>query len=189
MNFKRITLFAVLAFAVSCFAQAPTPPVTTTLPGYSVQLAAGYSYITNATTNNGFFSTIDVPLYHDKSNAFAISGVGNYFSISNPSSYYVSGGPTAHFQYSKPSLLNGQVFEPFAGVGFGVTRSVSTSTETPSGAMHFGFDIHGGLDTILKGNVSWRIVQVAWIHSTLYPGGSVAVSNIGQVTTGIGIRF
>lgn len=192
----RKLLFAFLLFAFPLFAQTTTttPPATTTtssttLPGWAVQVSAGYSYITNANENNGFFSSIDVPLYHDKSNNFSISGSGSYFSITTPSSYFVGAGPVLHGAWSSPNLLNGQVFEPFAGLDFGVTRSVDSSTGTPTGATKFGFGVKGGLDTILKGNVVWRIFQVEFIHSTLYPGNSVTVSNIGQISTGIGFRF
>jgi hypothetical protein len=188
---RRFLVVLTLLFLSSglVWAQTPTPAPAPTLPGYAIQLSAGYSYISNAPTNNGFFSSLDVPMWHDPSNKFAISGSGSYFTMSTPSSYFAGGGPVAHFQYSNKNLLNGQVFQPFVGADFGVTRSIDTSTGLSTGSTHFGVGIKGGLDTVLTGNVSWRVFQVEWIHSTLYPGNSVTISNIGQISTGLNIRF
>ena len=182
-----VSLFAALLLAVCSFGQ--TTPAPTELPGYSVQVLAGYSLVTGAGNNNGFFSSVAVPAWHNKSNSLAVQARADYFSINKPSSYYVGGGPEFRYAFAKPTIFNGQVFEPFADVQIGAAETSDPATGNPTGTKHFALKVGGGLDTVLKGNVTWRLFQVDWIHSTIYPGNGIVLSNFAQISTGIGIRF
>jgi len=193
---RYISAIAVILLAASLGLAQTTPPSTpapsTNLPGWAVQLTGGYSLVAGANTNNGFFSSVAVPVWHSKNNALGVQGRGDYFSVSKPTSYFVGGGPELRGQFSKDTLLNGQVFEPFATVEFGLSKLADTTDSAGATISHptkFAFKIGGGLDTILKGNVTWRLVEVDYIHSSIYPNNGLVVSNFAQVSTGIGIRF
>jgi hypothetical protein len=188
-NPKAATAVILLLVAPGLmFAQAPPA----NLPGYTVQLTAGYSLLTGAQNNNGFFSSVAVPIktFNNKY-SFSLSGRADYFSIATPSSYVIAGGPEARFQFSKPDLMGGIVFQPFGNVMLGMAKSACPAAgcaPTVDTSGKFAFKIGGGLDVPLKGGVVARLFQVDYIKASIYPNGLV-LSNFAQVTTGLGIRF
>lgn len=190
--FRIAMLVALTAFA----AHAQTAP--SDLPGYSVSLFAGYSATTGNQTNNGFFSSVAIPV-HQFQSAFGkqygmnLAVRGDYFSISKPSTYVLTGGPELRFQISKPDILNGQVLQPFINIGMGGARSqcVSDSSCAPTAdqSTHFAAKVGGGLDIPISAKVNMRIFEIDFIHSTIFPTGNVVVSNFAQISAGIGLKF
>lgn len=192
---KRFALAVAFFFALPVFAQQGG---VSQLPGYNISIAGGYAATTGNATNNGFWSSLAVPV-HQFQSAFGkeygmnLAIRGDYFTISQPSTYVVTGGPELRFQISKPTLLNGQAFQPFINTGLGAARSQCVSTMTcPAGSdqsTHFAFKFGGGLDIPTNSALSIRIVEVDWIHSTIFPTGSVTISNAAQISTGLSIKF
>jgi len=177
---KKSLCLAVLVFAaISSFAQAPA-----SLPGYQVSLAAGYSLLTGAQNNNGFFSSVAAPLYLlNKKYSVSIAGRGDYFSIATPSSYVVAGGPEFRFQFSSATFFSGRVFQPYANVGGGMAHSSSNSTIYPA------WKVGGGLDLVGNSTLSYRLLEVDYIHSTIFPSNHVVLQNFAQVMTGLKLSF
>ena len=96
-------------------------------------------------------------------------------------------------QFAKADLLSGTVFQPFANFGLGVARAQCASSNTcPAGtsaATHFASKLGGGLDIPLNSKLSLRLVEIDWIHSSQFPTGHILISNLAQVSAGIGIKF
>lgn len=177
-----------LAFAIGgCFAQSAPP----SLPGYQVSLAAGYSLTTGAQNNNGFFSSVAVPLYTFKNKwDLNIAGRGDYFSIATPSTFVITAGPEGRFQFSSPTFFSGKVFQPFGNVGFGVAKSNCSATAAVcNSASYSAVKLGGGLDLVGTPTLTYRLFEFDYIRSTIFPGGSVQLSNFAQVTTGLKINF
>jgi hypothetical protein len=200
---KKILVFAVFLLvlhlaAPSCLAQSTVPPPAS-LPGYSVSFSAGYSATTGNATNNGFWGSIAVPLYTFQSLVakkydMSLSLRGDYFSLSKPADYVLTGGPEFRLQFSKPNLLNGQAFQPFANVGIGFARNQCVAAQNCAAGVdqttHAAFKIGGGLDIPVNATMSIRLLELDFIHSSLIPGtGNVVVSNAAQLSAGIGLRF
>lgn len=184
---SAVTVVLALAFlATFAFAQAPA-----SLPGYQVSLAAGYSLTTGAQNNNGFFSSVGVPLYTFKDKwDVNIAGRGDYFSIATPSTYVITAGPEGRFQFSSASFFNGKVFQPFGNVGFGVAKSNCSATAAVcNGNSYAAVKLGGGLDLVGTPTLTYRLFEFDYIKSTIFPGGSVKLSNFAQVTTGLKINF
>jgi hypothetical protein len=175
---KKWGLFVVL-LALSTLAASQAPP---DLPGYSVQITGGYSLLTGAQTSNGFFTEAAVPFhtFHD-TNSVTVSGKADYFQVASPASNVIAAGPEVRFQFSKANFINGQVFQPFAHAEFGAARA--------SGDTKTAWVIGGGLDMPDGQSLTWRIFEVDYVHSTLFPNNAVAESNWAQVKTALGIRF
>jgi hypothetical protein len=197
MRMKLVLRLVVVAVAFlfvvfsACFAQsAPTP-----LPGYNIQISAGYSLLSGAQNNNGMFASVAVPIWTRNSvNTFTVSGRADYFTVTSPSVYVVTAGPEVRYQFSRASILGGMVFQPFGNMGMGTGRSscvnAGTCTATSSaGASHFAFKFGGGLDVPVSSTLTMRVFEVDWIHSTLFPGNSLTLTNVPQVTSGISLRF
>ena len=175
-----VVLFAVLALSLAVFAQAPP-----SLPGYQVSLAAGYSLLSGAQNNNGFFSSVAVPLRTwDKEWSFNLAGRGDYFSIVTPSTYVITAGPEFRFQFSRASFFNGKVFQPFANVGAGAARS-----SAGSGATYSAWKLGAGLDMPQNSTLSWRLFEVDYIHSKIFPNNYTVLSNWAEVETGLKLSF
>lgn len=177
-----VLAFVCLSLSLALAQSAPAP-----LPGYQVSLAAGYSLLTGAQNNNGFFSSVGMNMRtFDKTNSFSIAARGDYFSINTPSSYVIAGGPEFRFQFSRASFLSGKVFQPFANVGAGAARS---SCSGCSNAPHFALKIGGGLDMVGSPTVTYRLFEVDYIHSTIFPNNAITLSNFAQVMTGLKLNF
>lgn len=194
-----VSLLLVFFLAVpSGFAQT-APVVPSELPGYSIQIAGGYSATSGNTTNNGFWGSVSVPAYTfqsviAKQYDMALSIRGDYFSLSKPNDYVLTGGPEFRLQFSKPNLMNGQVFQPFANLGFGMARNQCVAAMNCAAGVdqttHAAFKVGAGLDIPVNGTMSLRILELDLIHSSAIPGnGNVVVSNAAQLSAGIGLRF
>lgn len=184
----------LVGFLVLCAsglrAQAPTP-----LPGFTVQIMAGFTSLQNVANANGFFTSLTLPLYTKSATNWTttISARADNFLISSPSINSVYVGPELRFQFSQASLLGGQVFQPFANVMLGEARSSCASTETclpgADATSHFAQKVGGGLDMVTGNHVTLRLFEYDYMHSTLFPGGKIQISNWGQLFTAVGFRF
>lgn len=188
---KRFAAVAVLIVlsAVCSFAQS----APSALPGYTVQLNAGYSSV-QGNSSNGMFASLAVPIWtRNSTNTMTVSARSDWFSITNPSTFVITAGPEFRYQFSRATLLNGIVFQPFANTGIGAARSQCVSTNScPVGAdtsSHITEKLGGGLDVIMDTHSTIRIFEVDYIHSRIFPGGHVVMSNFAQVSAGIGFRF
>ena len=196
---KRISLaLAVLFACFACSAQsAPTP-----LPGYNVSLMAGYTS-TSGSGSSGMFASLATPVYtfggaFGKNWDATIAARVDYFTISSPSTFTLTGGPEFRLQFSKASLLNGTVFQPFANAGLGASESQCVATNScitgSDSARHFAQKLGFGLDVKLANNITWRIIEADYIHSQIFvsstnPAGFVSLNNLAQVSTGFGFSF
>jgi hypothetical protein len=173
---------SILLLACALEAQAPAP-----LPGYQVSLTAGYSLLTGAQSNNGFFSSVAAPLItFNRTNSFTLSGRGDYFSIATPSSYVVSGGPEVRFQFSSAQFFSGKVFQPYGNFGVGIAKSSCTGCDTSG---HAAWKIGGGLDMVGTPTLTYRLFEIDYIHSRIYPNNGVVLNNFAQVMTGLKLTF
>lgn len=201
---RKHLIFMVLLFLVLCLcvpvSLAQTAPVSpASLPGYSVSFSAGYSATSGNSTNNGFWGSVAVPLYTFQSLVakkydMSLTLRGDYFTLSKPADYILTGGPEFRLQFSKPNLLNGTVFQPFANVGFGIARNECVAAQNCASGVdqttHGAFKVGGGLDIPVNPTMSIRILELDFIHSSLIPGnGNVVVTNAAQLSAGIGLRF
>lgn len=194
-----VLLFLVVLFSVPVSLAQTAAPVPASLPGYSVSISAGYSATTGNTTNNGFWGSVAVPAYTfqsviAKQYDMTLSIRGDYFSLSKPDDYVLTGGPEFRLQFSKPNLLNGQAFQPFANIGLGMARNQCVAAMNCAAGVdqttHAAFKIGGGLDIPVNGTMSIRILELDLIHSSAIPGnGNVVVTNAAQLSAGIGFRF
>ena len=187
----------LLASAGAALGQAPpvppaVPPVE--LPGYSVSLFVGYSVLQNAQNNNGLFSSVAVPLYTKNDVwSWTVSARADNFLLSSPSVVVIMGGPEGRFQFSKATLFNGAVFQPFGNFMLGAARSSCVSTKTcavgQDQTSHVAYKVGGGLDMVLTQNMTARLFEVDYIRSTIFPGGGLTVNNFTQVSAAIGFHF
>lgn len=182
-----LVVFVLLAVSVS-FAQAPAP-----LPGYTIQISAGYSNVQGAGAS-GTFQSLAVPIWtRNSTNTVTFSARADNFFVTSPSTYVITAGPEFRSQFSKADLLQGAVFQPFANVGFGAARSSCVfAMDCAAGqdvSSHFAYKMGGGLDMIMSSNTVARLFEVDYIHSTVFPGNHVTFSNFAQITAGIGFRF
>lgn len=178
------------------FAAAQSAPVS--LPGYNISLGAGYSSTTGNSTNNGFWSSLSVPVYtfggtFGKNWDATISARADYFTVTTPSTYVVTAGPEMRFQFSKPTLLNGIVFQPFGNLGLGAARSqCAAAMDCAAGVdatSHFAFKLGGGIDIPMSSSTALRLFEFDYIHSTIFPNGHVVLSNSAQISAGLKWTF
>lgn len=192
MNLKRIGLaVAALLFCVMGLrAQAPAQP-----PGYTVSINLGYTSLQNVGNANGFFSSLALPLHTFPATNWTTTVAlrADNFLIASPSVNTVFLGPEFRFQFSQANLLGGEVFQPFVNAMLGEARS-SCAASASCGAgvnasTHFAQKLGGGLDMITSAHVTLRLFEYDYLHSTLFPGGSLQISNWGQLLTGVGFTF
>jgi hypothetical protein len=185
----KVTTAALLAL-VFCFGASGARAQSSSLPGWKVSINAGYSLTQGDTTNNGIFSSATFALPQPKSwKDFGLAMRGDYFTITSPAVYVVDFGPEVRATpFSVAGILNGAKFQPFLNAGFGFARS-QASVQSLAAASHFAFKIGGGVDMPVSSTVNWRLLEVDYIRSNIFPGGSVVLSNVAQVETGIGITF
>lgn len=176
-------------------AQTTPPAAPPSLPGFTVQIMAGYTSLQNVQNANGFFSSLTLPMHTFNSTNFTttVSLRADNFLVSTPSINSVYLGPEFRFQFSQAQLLGGEVFQPFVNAELGVARSSCASTSTcPDGvdaSTHFAQKVGGGLDMPTGNHVTVRLFEYDYMHSTLFPGGHITISNWGQLVTGLGFRF
>lgn len=180
----------VFLMIASGFGASGARAQSTSLPGWKVSLNAGYSLTQGDTTNNGIFSSAAFALPQPASwKNFGLAMRGDYFTITSPSVYVVDFGPELRATpFSVDGILNGAKFQPFLNLGVGLARSQSSVSDLVT-ASHFAFKIGGGVDMPVSQAVNWRLLEVDYIRSNIFPGGSVVLSNVAQLETGLGISF
>jgi len=189
----RKTTILIIAFLLSVAAFAQAPPE---LPGYSVTVNVGFSTVTG-NTGNGMFASVAVPLKTFNAGktlgTVALSARADNFAVLDPSVNIILGGPEFRFQFSKPTLFNGAMFQPFVNAGAGVARfacaaqgNCATGVSTTS---HVAEKFGGGLDMVLTSNMTARLFEVDYIRSSILPNGHININNAVQVTAGIGFHF
>jgi hypothetical protein len=188
---KRIALSLVLLGTLLRVANAQAPA---SLPGYSVSTFVGYSSLQNANNNNGLFTSLAVPLKTwDSTWSRTLSARADNFLLTTPGVNVVLFGPEVRFQFSKATLFNGEVFQPFGNGMAGAARNNCVATTTCASGVatttKAAYKVGGGLDMVLSPNMTLRLFEYDYINSTIFPGGHVTVHNLSQFTTGIGFHF
>ena len=172
-------------------ARAQTPaPTPSQLPGWQVSVNAGYSLLQGATSNNGIFSDVEVSLPQPASwKRFSLAMRGDYFTVTSPAVYVIDAGPQVEsVPFAIPSFMSGQKFQVFLSAGLGAARSQATAANlTPQ--YHLALKLGGGINMPVSSTVTWRLLEVDYIRSRIFPGGSIVMSNMAQLETGIGIHF
>lgn len=187
---KWMILVAVLAAAIVGQAQSAPAP----LPGYSVTTFVGYSSLQSSNSGNGFFASLAVPLWTRNADwTWTVSARADNFLIASPSVNVLLAGPEVRYQFSQPTLFNGEVFQPFGNFMAGAARSSCVAaTDCAVGqdtTSHFAYKVGGGLDMVLSANMTARLFEVDYIRSTIFPGGHVTLNNTTQITAAIGFHF
>lgn len=184
----KFIAFIIFAMLLVPMVKGQTSTAPAPLPGYQVTLTAGYSLVSGAQNSNSAYSSIALPIRtFDKTNSFSISGRGDYFYITNPvSAYVLAGKPEFRFQFSRASFFNGKVFQPFFGPSLGAAKSTCTSCPSKYYAAE-GF--YGGLDMVESTSMTWRLIEVDYFHSKLFPNNQTVESNIPAILTALSIKF
>ena len=189
-----LTIVLVVIQALGRPSYAQTPPE---LPGYTVNITAGYSSLQGATASNAAFSSFAFPIktlyLGTVLGTMSLAARADDFYNTAPGANILLGGVEQRFQFSSAGLFNGAVFQPFVNEMVGATRNGCVATSNcaagVSSATKFAFKFGGGLDMPLSSNVVARLFEVDYIRSTLLPQNHLTVSNFAQVTTGIGFKF
>lgn len=197
LTFTLRTVTIALAICLSCiapFAFAQAPPE---LPGYSVSTSVGYT-TTTGQADNAMFLSLAVPL----KTVFMNSALGTMTLSARVDNFWATAsgvniilaGPEERFQFSKSGFLNGMVFQPYVNEMAGISRQACIGTSNcPTGTnthTRVAYKPIGvGLDALLSSNVTWRLLQIDYIRSSLLPNGHLVVSNAAQISTGFQFHF
>jgi hypothetical protein len=173
---RKLGLLAVLFFAVSFAAQAQ-------IDSDKVELYGGYSFLHY--NDNGSFNQ----------NGFELAGQYKFFpflgAVADFSGDYGNGVNTSYFmvgpQVSFPARIS-----PFAHVLVGAAHVGSNfyiGTQPPAyvsaSDTSFASAVGGGVDWRIQHGLYWRVVQVDWIHSSVFGSDQ----NNTRVSTGIVVDF
>lgn len=197
---KKLYLLPLLivTFTTLAYGQVvPAPPTAPTpLPGYTLQVSAGYSSAQGISASNGIFSTLEAPLYTRPGKYdLTFSARVDWNSLSTPSNYVLAAGPEVRTQFSSARFLNGVVLQPYGDVLLGATRAqcVSSQTCAPGAdvkshfATKFGFGVDMPMGSGTTVATVARLFEVQWIHAS--PFGTITQSNFTQISAGLGFRF
>jgi hypothetical protein len=197
---KRVMLLFLLivTFTTLAYGQiTPAPPAAPTLlPGYTLQISAGYSSAQGVQGSNGFFSTLEAPLYTRAGKYdLTFSARADYNSLSTPSNFVLAAGPEVRTQFSSAKFLNGIVLQPYGDVLLGATRAQCVSANDCAVGVdvksHFATKFGFGVDMPVGSGTTVatvaRLFEVQWIHAK--PFGTITESNFAQVSAGLGFRF
>jgi hypothetical protein len=183
-----LSLFAFVLCPLSLRAQAPDP-----LGGTSVQLFVGYSLLQNAANSNGAMTSIAVPLKTiNQKYSFTVAARADNFIGQTPAINRVYFGPEFRFQTSS-TAFDGAVFQPFANVMAGAARSSCVASMTcaagSDSTTHGAFKLGGGLDMVTSTHLTYRIVEIDYERSKLFPNGGIVTQNFASLTTGLMFTF
>jgi hypothetical protein len=180
-------LFIVFALAIASFAQTAPEPAPAPNDGVHIDLSAAYSFVNSTPTINGNDSvsatvlTARLPI----TDRFAL----RYEMINLPTSNAQINLGEIEYRRSaadflkSPSLrIDPKKYDLFAYGGFGGKRQDATSTPA------FSYIAGGGLDYKLTDVVAVRVVDIAYVRSTLDQRGLVLQNHL-QFAPGISLRF
>lgn len=190
---RQLGLALALLLAVTAVGRAQSAPAQP--PGYTISINLGYTSLQNVGNANGFFSSLALPLHtwSSKNLTTTVALRADNFLVTKPSVNTVFIGPEFRWQFSQANLLGGEVFQPFINIMGGEARS-SCAASASCGAgvdasTHGAEKAGGGLDMVTNAHVTVRLFEYDYMHSRLFPGGSLQISNWGQIVTGIGFTF
>lgn len=187
MSYKTKISNAVTLIFLSCVSlAAQTPPSKTPDPlesGWNVMVNGGYSSVSNAQTNNGFFFSTAIRLSQH------VVARGDVFVVTSPAVTVSLAKPEYRFSASHlfksnatPTVKN---TEFFVNAGIGAAHFTDPAQGTKS---KFAWGVGGGFDVKLSDTVSIRPLDVNYVRSSLLNGGQV-IGNHLQFAAGLGLRF
>lgn len=159
----------------------PTPAPTPLTSGWNVAVNGGYSSVSNAGTNNGFFFSTELRLSDH------YSARGDVFVLTDPSVTVTLAKAQYRFapKFKTSSYALPQNMEFFANVGVGDARYNDPAQGTQS---KFAWGIGGGFDVRISDTVSVRPLDVNYLRSSLIGGGRV-IGNHLNLAASLGLRF
>jgi opacity protein-like surface antigen len=173
----KIALALVVLFAaVSLHAQTPSP--VPSLGQY--QIGAGYSSVTGPTDNGTLLTAA-------KQFGSRVWGQAKCFMLASPTGVLMTSiGPRFRPPLSaviKPSgYFNSSKWYPFVDANVGAVKD-------PTGATKFAYGVGGGLDYQVASNITILVVEADYMRSKLFPTGSILVTNVATVTSGLKFTF
>lgn len=165
-----------------------TPPADPLETGWNVSVNGGYSSVTNAGTNNGFFFSTGIRL------GTHWVARGDVFVLNEPAVTVTLVKPEYRFSalhiFKNSSSATVKNTEFFINAGVGSARFTDPAKGTQS---KVAYGAGGGFDIKMSDTVSIRPLDVSYIKSSMIAaaGGSSSrvIGNHLQFAAGLGLRF
>lgn len=182
-----IVVFYMLFVAALAFGQSATPPVTPPDPletGWNVSVNGGFSSVSNAGTNNGFFFSSELRVaqhWAARADVFVLNDPAVTVTLVKPE-YRLSANHI--FKNTSGNYAAVNALELFVNFGAGSARFTDPAKGTQS---KFAYGGGGGFDYKLSDKITVRPLDVSWLKSSLT--GQRVIGNHLQFEAGLGLRF
>jgi hypothetical protein len=176
-------IFLLAVQAISAFGQTPTPPSDPLETGWNVMVNGGYSSVSNATTNNGFFFSTGIRLSQH------LVARGDVFVVASPAVTVSLAKP--EYRFSALHLFKRNTTQAVKNTEFFVNAGIGAAHYTDpakGGQSKFAYGFGGGFDVKMSDTITVRPLDVNYVRSTLLNGGKV-IGNHLQFAAGLGLRF
>lgn len=180
----KTILFVLLLFIFVTPTLAQTPVSKDPLEGgWNVSVNGGYSGVSNAQTNNGFFFSTSIRV------AQHFNARGDVFVLTDPAVTVSLVKP--EYRFSALHLFKNAVSPTVRNTEFFINAGLGSahySDPIKGQNSKFAWGLGGGFDVKLTDTVSIRPLDVNYIRSSLIGGGRV-IGNHLQFAAGLGLRF
>lgn len=175
--------FVMAVLVPIAFGQSPTKPADPLETGWNVMVNGGYSNVSNASTNNGFFFSTGIRLgqhWAARGDVFVTASPAVTTSLAKP-----------EYRFSALHLFPNNQSPTVRNTEFFVNAGIGSShyTDPAKGSQSkFAWGVGGGFDVKVSDTVTIRPLDVNYIRSSLLNGGKV-IGNHLQFAAGLGLRF
>lgn len=190
MKLRLLFLAAVLLLTANTgvtFGQTQPPPSSSDPfeTGWSVSVSGGYTNVSNAQTNNGYFFSSAVRVaqhWNMRADIFILNSPQVTIAVAGPEYRLSINHILPQLSGNFPIINN---MELFANAKLGDAKYTDPAKGSQS---KFAYGVGTGFDIAVSDTVTVRPLDVSYIRSSLLTGG-VVLGNHMQFEAGLGLRF